>query len=162
MVGVWGCGGVAATKPGSTRVVPRIVHSQATTTTIDPMVRWLKTVAWNNAGTTTTTVRRGIDAPSVGTSVPTSVALMPSGRGPCGGDLPPCYVCMRESRCTYGAYNPTGCGGRGCYGKWQASGEWACRFGLPCDIAHWTPAQQDYFARVLWNGGKGCSNWAAC
>jgi hypothetical protein len=46
--------------------------------------------------------------------------------------------------------------------RWQFSAAWACHFGLPCDIAHWTPAQQDAAARALWAGGRGCSNWAAC
>jgi hypothetical protein len=81
---------------------------------------------------------------------------------PCGGDLPPCYVAARESGGRYDAYNPTGCGGTGCYGKWQFGGFWAGRLGLPLDIRHATPAEQDNAARILWNHGRGCSNWAAC
>lgn len=80
----------------------------------------------------------------------------------CGGDLPPCYVMLRESGGSPTAYNPTGCNGHGCYGKWQFSGEWRCHFGLSCDIAHWTEAEQDYAARILWDHGRGCRNWSAC
>ena len=81
---------------------------------------------------------------------------------PCGGDLPPCSVAHDESGGSYTAFNATGCDGRGCYGKWQFSGEWACKLGLPCDLSHATPEQQDAAARTLWAGGAGCSNWAAC
>lgn len=102
-----------------------------------------------------------------GVTVPTTVVrLIPKARtapsGRCGGDLPPCWVMMRESGGNIHAYNPTGCGGRGCYGKWQFSGEWACHFGLSCDIAHWTEAEQDHAARTLWDKGRGCAHWAAC
>lgn len=81
--------------------------------------------------------------------------LAPSrGTGRCGGDLPPCWVMNRESGGNLNAYNPGGCSGRGCYGKWQ------------CDprtcSGHGTEEQQDAEARALWNNGKGCSNWAAC
>lgn len=81
---------------------------------------------------------------------------------PCGGDLPPCSVAHDESGGSYTAFNATGCDGRGCYGKWQFSGEWACKLGLPCDLSTATPEQQDAAARTLWAGGAGCSNWAAC
>lgn len=81
---------------------------------------------------------------------------------PCGGDLPPCYVKQRESGGNYGAVNWSGCGGRGCFGAWQFSGEWAGKLGLPLDLTQATPAQQDEAARILWNHGAGCSNWSAC
>lgn len=81
---------------------------------------------------------------------------------PCGGDLPPCWVLDRESGYNDGdpytydihAYNPTGCGGRGCYGKWQCDPR-------SCDGTG-TEAEQDASARALWDGGRGCSHWAAC
>ncbi len=81
---------------------------------------------------------------------------------PCGGDLPPCWVKWAESRGDYGAVNPGGCGGRGCFGAWQFSGEWAGKLGLPFDLSTATPEQQDEAARILWAGGRGCSNWDAC
>lgn len=74
--------------------------------------------------------------------------------GRCGGDLPPCWVMMRESGGNIHAYNPTGCGGRGCYGKWQCDPR-------SCDGTG-TEAEQDAEARRLWDHGRGCSHWAAC
>lgn len=93
-----------------------------------------------------------------------------TGLEPCGGDLPPCWVKNRESHGNYRAYNPTGCvwtakdgtRHRGCWGAWQFSGAWAGKLGLPDDLSTATPAQQDAAARQLWNGGRGCGNWAAC
>jgi len=100
--------------------------------------------------------------PSPGASPDNPTSVAPATSSGCGGDLPPCYVKQRESGGNYGAYNPTGCGGAGCYGAWQFSGEWAGKLGLPSDLSQATPAQQDEAARQLWNGGAGCSNWGAC
>jgi hypothetical protein len=103
-------------------------------------------------------------APSAGVVPPTSTpAALATSFSPCGGtDYPPCWRVQTESRGEYGAYNPTGCGGHGCFGKWQFSGAWAGKLGLPVDIAHATPQEQDNAARLLWAGGAGCSNWSAC
>lgn len=87
----------------------------------------------------------------------------PAGPGlPCGGSLPPCWVLDRESGYNDGdpytydihAYNPSGCGGRGCRGKWQCDPRSCTGTG--------TEEQQDAEARDLWNGGEGCANWGAC
>lgn len=86
----------------------------------------------------------------------------PASFEPCGGDLPPCWVVATESGGDYNAVNWSGCGGRGCYGKWQFSGEWACKLGLPCDLLTATPEQQDEAARILFDNGRGCRNWDAC
>lgn len=105
---------------------------------------------------------------SARTSASTGIGLVPEGAPasahltPCGGDLPPCEVKQRESGGNYSAVNPTGCGGRGCFGAWQFSGEWAGRLGLPLDLSTATPEQQDAAARELWADGRGCSNWSAC
>lgn len=82
------------------------------------------------------------------------VRLPSSGR--CGGDLPPCWVMRRESgpSGSISAYNPTGCSGRGCYGKWQCDPR-------TCDGTG-SEAEQDAEARRVWNNGKGCSHWNAC
>lgn len=80
-------------------------------------------------------------------------ASTPAG-GRCGGDLPPCWVMMRESRGDPNAYNPTGCSGRGCYGKWQCDPR-------TCDGTG-TEAEQDAEARRVWDNGRGCSHWNAC
>lgn len=107
--------------------------------------------------------------PAVGAAVheqtgspPISQAAAPTLSTDCGGDLPPCYVMMRESGGSYGAFNPSGCGGNACYGKWQFSGAWAGELGLPDDLSQATPAQQDAAARQLWANGAGCRNWDAC
>lgn len=84
---------------------------------------------------------------------------------PCGGAYPPCWVAQRESHGDYNAFNATGCysnGRSGCYGKWQFGWFWGGKLGLPEDLSQATPAQQDQAALELWNGGAGCSNWAAC
>ena len=57
--------------------------------------------------------------------------------GQCGGDLPPCWVMMRESRGDIRAENP----------RSTASGKWQFL---------------DERARQLWAGGRGCSHWSAC
>lgn len=82
------------------------------------------------------------------------VASAAPASGRCGGDLPPCWVMMRESRGDPEAYNPTGCNGRGCFGKWQCDPR-------TCDGTG-TEAEQDAEARRIWDNGNGCSHWAAC
>lgn len=72
----------------------------------------------------------------------------------CGGDLPPCWVMNRESGGSTSAYNPTGCSGRGCYGKWQCDPR-------TCDGTG-SEAEQDAEARRVWDGGRGCAHWNAC
>lgn len=108
----------------------------------------------------TTTITR----PHTPTTTPTS----PSRR--CGGHLPPCWVLARESGGRYDAVNPTGCGGRGCYGAWQFDPRtWdaaAGRAGRPDLIGirpdRASPDDQDLIAAALWDHGHGCSHWAAC
>lgn len=73
---------------------------------------------------------------------------------PCGGDLPPCWVMLRESGGDIHAYNPTGCGGRGCRGKWQCDPHTCSGTG--------SEEQQDAEARALWDHGRGCAHWNAC
>lgn len=103
-----------------------------------------------------------LSTPLLAGCIPTN-AEWGSSLSPCGGgDYPPCSVAQRESGGNYNAVNWGGCGGSNCYGKWQFSGEWAGQLGLPTDLQNATPAQQDEAARLLWNGGAGCGNWAAC
>lgn len=109
--------------------------------------RWNETVWWNTVAAAPGLVSKRISSPNR-----TGVAT----------DLPPDWVIQRESGGDYAAFNPTGCGGAGCYGRYQFSGEWAGKLGLPADLSTATPAQQDAAARELWNGGAGCGNWDAC
>lgn len=76
------------------------------------------------------------------------------GTGACGGNLPPCWVMMKESGGNINAYNPTGCDGNGCTGKWQCNPNTCSGTG--------TEEEQDAEAAALWDGGKGCWRWAAC
>lgn len=78
--------------------------------------------------------------------------------GQCGGDLPPCYVMMRESRGNITAQNPRSTAS----GKWQfLDSTWAGYGGYR--KARYAPEKvQDAKARLLWNRGRGCSHWNAC
>ena len=78
--------------------------------------------------------------------------------GLCGGDLPPCWVMMRESRGDIHAQNPRSTAS----GKWQfLDSTWAGYGGYR--KARYAPeATQDAKARALWAGGRGCSHWSAC
>lgn len=89
----------------------------------------------------------------------------------CGGDLPPCWVMMRESHGDPRAVNPRGCGGRSCGGKWQFDpwswrgmcGKYRCADYQGYAFAQDAPAKvQDDKAREVWAGGAGCRHWAAC
>lgn len=83
----------------------------------------------------------------------------------CGGDLPPCYVMKRES--TSKAYpgggdphiwNPNSSAS----GKWQfIRGTWGNFKGYR-NAADAPAYIQDQKARIVWNMGRGCSNWRAC
>lgn len=82
------------------------------------------------------------------------VELFAANTGRCGGDLPPCWVMMRESGGDINAYNPDGCSGRGCFGKWQCDPR-------TCDGTG-TEEEQDAEARRVWDNGRGCAHWNAC
>lgn len=82
--------------------------------------------------------------------------------GQCGGDLPPCWVLARESGGNIEAVNHTGCGGRGCYGKWQFDPRTSRGLGYEGTMDQYPEQVQDEAARTLWANGQGCSHWAAC
>lgn len=88
----------------------------------------------------------------------TEPAPVEAGTGRCGGDLPPCYVMMRESGGNVAIKNPTSSAS----GKWQfLDSTWQGHGGY----AHASDAPesvQDAKARQLWAGGAGCSHWSAC
>lgn len=80
------------------------------------------------------------------------------GTGRCGGDLPPCYVMMRESGGNIRARNPSSSAS----GKWQfISSTWA-GFGGYAEAYLAPESVQDAKARQLWAGGAGCGHWNAC
>lgn len=80
------------------------------------------------------------------------------GIGPCGGDLPPCYVKMRESRGDYRAENPRSTAS----GAWQFIDSTWAGYGGYAHASDAPPELQDQRARDLWAGGAGCSHWSAC
>lgn len=94
----------------------------------------------------------------------------------CGGDLPSCTVLAREDptgdptvwnggcHAPYGYAGPPPCGAghSTASGKWQfLRGTWA-RFKGYLNAADAPVDVQDDKARIVWGGGAGCSNWAAC
>jgi hypothetical protein len=123
-----------------------------------------KTRAIQRRATETTTTTTTIPPPATIPTTPPTMPNLPALEGdvPCGGDLPPCYVVQRESGGTWDAYNPTGCSGTGCWGPYQFGGFWAGKLGLPSDLSTTTKEQWVNAARLLWNHGAGCGNWAAC
>ncbi len=85
-----------------------------------------------------------------------------TGSGACGGSLPPCSVMGAESGGDPGAVNATGCGGRGCYGKWQFDPRTSQGLGYAGVMTDYPESVQDEAAATLWDGGRGCSAWDAC
>jgi hypothetical protein len=77
----------------------------------------------------------------------------------------PTGIAWRESRCSYDAYNPTGCGGHGCVGLYQfdsrhfdgwANGQAACG-----DLNATIPSEQDECAWRLSRGGTNFQPWGS-
>jgi hypothetical protein len=156
------CTTATATPATTTTTMPTTTTS-STTTSLAPTTT-----------TTTTVVERAEEVrpashepPSPGTPAVTATAT-------CGGNLPPCWICQRESHCTYGIVsNGLFCTGMPCFGAWQFDPrtwrgvvqqagfadipEWP-----PTDWPRVTPEMEDRVAAALWAGGQGCGHWAAC
>lgn len=110
--------------------------------------------------TTTVPVTTTTAAPVVENTVPQAPApAQPvSGSGACGGDLPPCYVMMRESGGNITAQNPSSTAS----GKWQFLDSTWAGYGGYAKARYAPESVQDAKARELWAGGAGCSHWSAC
>jgi hypothetical protein len=93
--------------------------------------------------------------------VPASTAAVASpGQGGGGsGCVLPDYICERESGHDYGAVNPTGCGGRGCFGMYQFDPRTYAGAGCEGTAQTATPAQQDACASKVYAGGAGAGHW---
>jgi hypothetical protein len=91
--------------------------------------------------------------------VPASTAASPGQGGGGSGCVLPDYICERESGHDYGAVNPTGCGGRGCYGMYQFDPRTYAGAGCEGTAQTATPAQQDACAEKVYAGGAGASHW---
>ena len=102
--------------------------------------------------------RRAAAAKAKARTVRRAPAAARYGSGACGGDLPPCYVMMRESRGSLTAQNPYSTAS----GKWQfLRGTWG-GYGGYAEAWMAPESVQDARARQLWAGGAGCSHWSAC
>lgn len=135
----------------------------AFTDTLGRVVLWDNTTLWNDTALWNDTVAQNNAAEAARQATARRAARHATashssaasyGSGACGGNLPPCWVMMRESGGNIHAYNPTGCGGEGCNGKWQCDPRSCNGTG--------SEAEQDASAAALWDGGRGCSNWNAC
>lgn len=111
----------------------------------------LKRVAWIVKGSEALDEKRAANMPG---NMPRARARAPVVRADCRYAIP-CEIVMHESGGNYSTNT-----GNGYYGAYQFSSQWACRLGLPCDLASATPEQQDAAAALLWNGGAGCGNWS--
>lgn len=85
-------------------------------------------------------------------------AIPTQGSGRCGGNLPPCYVMMRESKGSLTARNPSSTAA----GKWQFLASTWNGYGGYASAAQAPESVQDARAAQVWAGGAGCSNWSAC
>lgn len=150
----------------ATTVAPTTTtEAPTTTTTVDPvaLASFYDAVAASQTTTTTTppppppTTAAPRPAP---TAPPITAAPAPTnyGSGACGGDLPPCYVMMRESGGSITAQNPTSTAS----GKWQVLDSTWQGFGGYAKARYAPESVQDDFARRLWAGGRGCGHWNAC
>lgn len=156
----------AGASPTVTEEVTTTTEAPTTTTTVDPaaLAAFYEAVAASQTTTTTappppppTTAAPRPTAPPT-TAAPAPPAPVNYGSGACGGDLPPCYVMMRESGGNITAQNPTSTAS----GKWQfLDSTWGGFMGYA--KARYAPEWvQDERARQLWAGGRGCSHWSAC
>ena len=133
------------TAPPTTRYIPPTTrYIPPTTRYVPPTTRYVPPTRRYVAPTTRYTPR---------------VAAVPQqGSGRCGGNLPPCYVMMRESRGSLTARNPSSTAS----GKWQfVNGTWG-GYGGYASAAQAPESVQDARAAQIWAGGAGCSNWSAC
>lgn len=144
----------------------------ATTTTLDVELA-ARYAAALDAATTTASTTSTTAAPPPPTTVPAPVVTAPPttvyvpptaapqavyGSGACGGDLPPCWVMMRESGGDITAQNPTSTAS----GKWQILDSTWQGYGGYAKARYAPEWVQDDKARLLWAGGAGCGHWSAC
>lgn len=153
----------AGAAPTVSQEITTTTEAPATTTTVDPeaLADFYEAVA---ASQTTTTTAPPPSPPTTHYHPPTTAAPAPApapaqyGSGACGGDLPPCYVMMRESGGNITAQNPTSTAS----GKWQFLDSTWGGYGGYAKARYAPESVQDERARQLWAGGRGCSHWSAC
>jgi len=126
-------------------------------------VRWTNAVRRNNVLRWTNVVRWSIAARRANATRAAAASRAPAvhaapATGACGGDLPPCYVMMRESRGSLTARNPSSSAS----GKWQFIDSTWAGFGGYAHAYLAPESVQDARARAIWAHGAGCSAWSAC
>jgi Transglycosylase-like domain len=103
---------------------------------------WSNTVYWNQTVRRAETVKQQVSADRGVKQRPAAAVSAPSGN--CGGDLPPCWIMMRESRGNIRAMNPSGAAG-----KWQIMpGTWN-GYGGYASAADAPESVQDAKARTM-------------
>jgi len=132
--------------PNAATVVTAVARVAAEDLWRDTLL-WSNTVWWNRmAAKNAETVRAktGLGYDSQSSPYTTRVAPVSAPSGNCGGDLPPCWIMMRESRGNIRAMNPSGAAG-----KWQIMpGTWNGYGGYhsAADAPEWV---QDAKARTM-------------
>ena len=116
---------------------------------------WNATILWNRVALWNATVKWNAEA-HAHHAEPAPKPPPPSTHGACGGDLPPCYVMMRESGGSLTARNPTSSAS----GKWQFLDSTWAGFGGYARAYLAPESVQDARARQVWDHGRGCSAWA--
>ena len=142
-------------------VTPAVII-EATTTTVAPTTTTTEPEP-EPAPVTAPPAPRATTAPTAAPRA-TPVPAAPTasiGSGACGGDLPPCYVMAAESGGDPDAVNETGCGGRGCYGKWQFDPLTSRSLGYDRPMNEYPEHVQDEAARELM-ARNGCGQWSTC
>ncbi|MEZ5140030.1 MAG: transglycosylase family protein [Acidimicrobiales bacterium] len=108
--------------------------------------------------TTTTTTTAPPTTTTTAAPAPAPAPAAEPATGRCGGDLPPCWVMMRESGGNITAKNPSSSAS----GKWQFINSTWAGFGGYAEAWMAPESVQDAKARQLWAGGAGCGHWSAC
>jgi hypothetical protein len=153
----------------------RDVAQEAEITTGNPAIASLPAIGAGDESPPTTfrggqgqAVDEGQDGTPASDPAPSTTIAAP-GPNPLPGSgpaiTPPGWISERESHDDYSAVNPAGYYGRWQFSRstWDATATGAHRtdlVGVRPDLA--SPADQDAMAAALWDGGAGCSNWAAC
>lgn len=152
----------SAAIPATTPSIAPIV-SEATSTSEPTQVTTPSTEPTPETTPETVPVTRPRPTPTTPRTLPPGIKPDESwASGACGGSLPPCWVMQRESRGNIRAINVGGCGGRGCYGKWQFDPLTSRGLGYSLTMDQYDEPVQDEAAATLWAGGRGCSHWGAC
>lgn len=154
LVGAGACSPAPTSKVASptTTMEPTTTEPSTTTTVTEP-----PTTTTTEAPETTVVASTAPPTTRARSAPTTAVYEPPSPQSrTVRGDTPPEYIKQCESGGDYSAVNPTS----GAGGAWQfLPSTWRSvgGTGLPQNAS---PAEQDYRAAILWDGGRGAGHWA--